>query len=66
MDHWPKFHILFGLMRKSAAEVALNLQNHVFAILGIPWILQSDNGWEFVNEIIHSTVKEWPGQITIC
>ena len=53
-------------MRKSAAEVALNLQNHVFAILGIPWILQSDNGWEFVNEIIHSTVKEWPGQITIC
>ena len=50
-------------MRKSAAEVALNLQNHVFAILGIPRILHSDNGREFVNEIIHSIVKEWPGQI---
>lgn len=51
-------------LRKSAAEVALNLQNHVFTILGIPRILHSDNGWEFVNDI--ALVKEWPGQITIC
>ena len=65
MEHWAKFHILFALMRKSAAEVALNLQDHVFAILGIPQILNSDDGREFVNEIIHSIVKEWPGQITI-
>ena len=65
MDHWAKFHILFALMRKSAAEVALNLQNHVFAVLGTPQILHSDNGREFVNEIIHSIVKEWPGQTTI-
>ena len=65
MDYWTKFHILFALMRKSAAEVALNLQNHVFVILGILRILHSDNGREFVNEIIHSIVKECPGQITI-
>ena len=65
MDHWAKFHVLFPQMRKSAAEVALNLQNQVFAVLGIPRILHSDNGREFVNEIVHSIVKEWPGQITI-
>ena len=65
MDHWAKFHVLFALMRKSAEEVALNLQNHVFAVLGIPRILHSDNGREFVNLIVHSIVKEWPGQITI-
>ena len=48
MDHWAKFHILFALMRKSAAEVALNLQNHVFAILGIPRILHSDAMKSFI------------------
>ena len=52
-------------MRKSAAEVALDLQNQVFAVLGTPRILHSDNKWEFVNKIIHSIVKEWPLQITI-
>ena len=65
MDHWSKIHILFPLSRKSAAEVALNLQNHVFSYLGTPKILHSDNGKEFVNEIVHSVVKEWPGEVTI-
>ena len=58
MDHWAKFHVLFPLVRKSAAEVAVALSNQVFAILGTPKILHSDNGREFVNEIIHSIVKE--------
>ena len=65
MDHWAKFHVILPLMRKSAAEVAINLQNHVFAVLGTSQILHSDNGWEFVNDIVHSIVKEWPGQVTI-
>ena len=65
MDHWSKFHILFPLMRKSAAEVGLNLQNQVFAYLGTPRILHSDNGREFVNEIVHELVKHWPGKVTI-
>ena len=54
MDHWAK------LVRKSAAEVAVSLSNQVFAVLGTPKILHSDNGWEFVNEIIHSIIHEWP------
>ena len=44
MDHWSKMHVLFPLARKSAAEVALNLQNNVFALFGTPRILHSDNG----------------------
>ena len=42
MDHWSKFHVLFALCQKSAAEVTLNLQNQVFSYLGIPKLLHSD------------------------
>ena len=65
MDHWSKFHVLFALCQKSAAEVALNLQNQVFSYLGTPKILHSDNGREFVNAIVASLCKEWPGEVTI-
>ena len=65
MDHWSKFHVLFPLSRKSAAEVGLNLQNLVFAYLGTPGILHSDNGCEFVNEIVRDVVKNWPGHVSI-
>jgi transposase InsO family protein len=65
MDHWSKFHVLFPLIRKCSEEVAMNLQNHVFAVLGTPKILHSDNGREFVNEIVRSVVKDWPGDVTI-
>ena len=65
MDHWSKFHVLFALCQKSAAEVALNLQNQVFSYLGTPKILHSDNGHEFVNAIVASLCKEWPGEVTI-
>ena len=57
--------VLFPLSRKSAAEVGLNLQNRVFAYLGTPRILHSDNGREFVNEIVRDVVKNWPGHVTI-
>ena len=69
MDHWSKFHVLFPLHRKKAAEVmaevALNLQNLVFSYLGTQKILHSDNGREFVNEIVQSLVKDWPGSVMI-
>ena len=65
MDYWSKIHILFPLRRKSAAEVALHLQNHVFIYLGTPNILNSDNEGEFVNYIVESLVREWPGEVTI-
>ena len=65
MNHWSKFHILFALNRKSATEVAMNLQNLVFSYIGTPKILHLDNGREFVNEIVQTVVKEWPGEVTI-
>ena len=30
MDHWSQIHVLFPLMEKSTAEVALNLSSKVF------------------------------------
>ena len=65
MDHWSKLHVLFSLSRKSAAEVAFNLKTQVFAYLGTPRILHSDNGREFVNDTISSLVKDWPGEVVI-
>lgn len=65
MDHWSKFHVLFPLARKCAAEVGLNLQTRVFALLGTPHILHSDNGREFVNEIVRDVVNNWPGNVVI-
>ena len=64
MDHWSKFHVLFSLSRKSATEVSLGLQK-VFSFLGTPRILHSDNGREFVNDVVRNLAKEWPGQVTI-
>ncbi len=65
MDHWSKLHFLFPLARKSGAEVGLNLENHVFAVVGVPKILHSDNGREFVYEIVENVVKQWPEEVTI-
>ncbi len=45
--------------------VALNMQNHVLAVVGVRKILNSDNRREFVNEIVENVVKEWPGEVTI-
>ena len=65
MDHWSKFHVMWPLMRKSAVEVAVGLATKVFSYLGLPKILQSDNGREFVNEIAKETLTLWPGQVVI-
>ena len=45
--------------------MGLNLQNLVFSYLGTPRILHSDNGREFVNEIVSDVTKSWPGKVTI-
>jgi len=63
IDHWSKFHVLWPLMNKSAIEVASGLVHKVFPYLGLPKILQSDNGREFVNDVIRQIPKSWPGKI---
>ena len=43
-------------MKKSTVDVAVGLVKRVFPYLGLPKILQSDNGREFVNEIVKEVV----------
>ena len=52
VDHWSKFHLALPTTSKSAVDVAHVLQKHVFPVFGLPNILHSDNGCEFVNKLI--------------
>ena len=45
--------------------MAWNLATKVFAYLGLPRILQSDNGREFASTLMAELEKNWPGEITI-
>ena len=62
MDHWSKFHVIWPLKRKTADEVASGLNQRVFPYLGLPRIIHSDNGREFVNRVIREVVKDWGGE----
>lgn len=62
VDHFSKFHVLFPLRSKYAVEVAKNLKVRVFSYFGLPKILHSDNGREFVNDLIKSLLILWPGE----
>jgi len=50
-DHFSKFSIIWAQSRKCASETVSCLQQYVFANLGVPKILQSDNGQEFNNQV---------------
>lgn len=58
-DHLTKFVLLRALTSKRAEEVAHHL-NDIFLTIGAPCILQSDNGREFVNNIISELASLWP------
>lgn len=67
MDHFSKFHVLFPLKTKSlksAKEVAQALEERVLAYFGPPKIFHSDNGREFVNNLVKSLFQTWGGQVT--
>ena len=65
VDHWSKFHFAFPLVRKTAREVADALEKWVFPVMGLPSILHSDNGREFVNKLIDEVLATWPGQVQL-
>jgi len=58
-NHLTKFTILRPPKSKTAEEVAYQLM--VIFMFGAPFILQSDNGREFANNIIQNLVDMWPG-----
>lgn len=65
VDHWSKFNFAYPLVRKTAEEVAEGLQCLIFPYFGLPSILQSDNGKEFVNAILNKLVSQWPGKVQL-
>ena len=64
-DRRSNFTLAFPLPFKSAKDVANALQKHVFSIFGLPSILQSDNGREFINKLIEEVISSWPGQVQL-
>ncbi|XP_071132978.1 SCAN domain-containing protein 3-like [Mytilus edulis] len=61
IDHYTKFNFFWPQMNKFPDEVAHNLSVHVFSVVGLPSILQHDNGRQFCNAVIRETLKLWPG-----
>lgn len=51
IDHFTKFNFLWPQQRKKSSEVARCLIKHVFSVVGLPSILQHDNGREFCNKV---------------
>ncbi|GBN19420.1 KRAB-A domain-containing protein 2 [Araneus ventricosus] len=58
-DHATKFCLLRPLKIKRAAEVPLELLK-IFLDFGAPYILQSDNGCEFIADEINELSDMWP------
>ena len=38
------------------------MKERVFSVFGLPYILHSDNGREFVNNLIVDTIEAWSGE----
>ena len=57
-DHFTKFIQLRSKKFKSAIEIATSLFD-IFSIFGVPYILQSDNGREFRNQIVNVLKTIW-------
>ena len=45
----------YFIVQKSAADVSNALEKWVFPVIGLPSIIQSDNGHEFVNSLTRET-----------
>ena len=62
VDHFSKFHVIFPLVSKEARVVANGIKIHVFPYFGLLKIIHSDNGSEFVYDVIATLFILWPGK----
>ncbi|CAF4522606.1 unnamed protein product [Didymodactylos carnosus] len=60
VDHFSKFSWAYPLQNKSASEVAKRLRE-LFYVFGPPRLLHSDNGREFVADVIQDLKVLFPG-----
>ena len=65
IDHWSKFNFAYPIPSKHAKCVAECLDKNVFPCFGIPRILQSDNGREFINHVIKELIDQWHSNIQL-
>ena len=63
-DHFTKYSWAYPLTSKRADEVAEKL-TEIFCSFGPSKILQSDNGREFVANVINEIANLWPGLVII-
>ena len=65
MDHWSKFNFAYLLESKHAAGVCEALDKNLFPYFGVPRILHSDNGREFINHLIEDLLTRWSSDIQL-
>jgi transposase InsO family protein len=65
VDHWSKFNFAYAIPGKHATHVAACLEHHIFPYFGVPRILHSDNGREFVNRLISELLRRWHTDIQL-
>lgn len=58
-DHFTRFSWGYSMKTNTSLEVASNLFE-LFTIFGTPVILQSENGKEFISNVIKDLVTIWP------
>ena len=65
VDYWSKFNFAYPLESKHAVNVSAALNNHLFPYFGVPRILHSDNGREFINSVIEILLQSWHSSIQL-
>ena len=65
VDHWSKFNFAYAIESKTAINVANVLNMQIFPYFGVPRILHSDNGREFVNHVIEGLQAMWHTEIQL-
>ena len=65
VDHWSKFNFAYAIANKHAMNVTNALSCHLFPYFGVLRILQSDNGREFVHQVIQDLLQSWHTNIQL-